>query len=195
MFSVTSYVPMLQARYRSFVELDNSVGLVHLNWFTKERPSLLLIMPVLCGVTQNKATFQNYNGLKTTLLELLRETLIMSISEVLIYYMSSTGHQSKRDVISFQWVMMFKAINGLTPPYLTDSIVRANETHDHNTRLANSYDVYVPSYDSEILKRSFVYNGSVLWNSLRREVKLADNVNAFKRMYKDMILFPSQLCR
>ena len=36
---------------------------------------------------------------KTTLLELLRETLIMSISEVLIYYRSSTGHRSKRDVI------------------------------------------------------------------------------------------------
>ena len=71
MFSVTSYVPMLQARYRSFVELDNFVGLVHLNWFTKERSSLHLTMPVLCGVTQYKATSQNYNGLKTTLLELL----------------------------------------------------------------------------------------------------------------------------
>ena len=63
------------------------------------RISLHLIMPALCGATQNKATSQNYNGLKTTLLELLLETLIMSISEVLIYYMSSTGHQLKRDVI------------------------------------------------------------------------------------------------
>ena len=88
---------------------------------------------------------------------------------------------------------MFNAINGLTPPYLTDSIVRANEAHDRNTRVANSYDVHVLSHNSEILKRSFVYNGSVLWNSLHHEVKLADNVNAFKRMYKDMILFPSQL--
>ena len=89
---------------------------------------------------------------------------------------------------------MFKAINGLTTPYLTDSIVRANEAHDRNTRLANSYDVHVLSHNSEILKRSFVYNDSVLWNSLRHEVKLADNVNTFKRMYKYMILFPSQLC-
>ena len=67
-------------------------------------------------------------------------------------------------------ITMFKAINGLTPPYLTDSIVRANEAHDRNTRLANSYDVHVPSHDSEILKRSFVYIGSVLWNILRHEV-------------------------
>ena len=72
--------------------------------------------------------------------------------------------------------MMFKAINGLASPYLTDSIVRASETHDRNTRLANSYDVHVPSNNSEILKRSFVYNGSGLRNSFCNEVKLADNV-------------------
>ena len=89
---------------------------------------------------------------------------------------------------------MYKAINGLTPPHVTDSTVRANEAHDRNTRLANSYDAHVPSHNSEILNRSFVHNGSVLWNSLRHEVKLADDVNAVKRMYKDMILFPSQLC-
>ena len=94
----------------------------------------------------------------------------------------------------FTAVMMFKAIDGLTPAYLTDSIVMASEAHDRNTRLTNSYDVHVPSHNSEILKRSFVYNGSVLWNSLRHEVKLADNVNTFKSMYKDMILVPSQSC-
>ena len=76
MFSVTSYVPMLQAEYRSSVELDNCVGLVHLSCLTKKQSSLFLIMPDLSGVIQNKATYQNYNGLKTTLPELLRETLI-----------------------------------------------------------------------------------------------------------------------
>ena len=94
----------------------------------------------------------------------------------------------------FTPIMMYKSINGLTAPHLTDSIVRTNEARDRNTRLANSYDVHVLSHNNEILNRSFVYNGSVLWNNLRHEVKLADTVNAFKRMYKDMILFPSQLC-
>ena len=70
----------------------------------------------------------------------------------------------------------------------------AGEAHDRNTRLTNSYDVHVPSHNSEILKRSFGYKGIVLWNSLRHEVKLADNVNNFRRMYKDVILVPSQSC-
>ena len=43
----------------------------------KKQSSLFLIMPVLSDVIQNKATSQNYNGRKTTLPELLRETLIM----------------------------------------------------------------------------------------------------------------------
>ena len=72
--------------------------------------------------------------------------------------------------------MMFKDTNGLTAAYLTDSIVMASEAHDRNTWLTNSYDVHVPSHNSEILKRSFVYNGSVLWNSIRHEVKLPDNI-------------------
>ena len=66
----------------------------------------------------------------------------------------------------------------------------ASEAHDRNTRLTNSYDVHVPSHNREISNLYFVYNGIVLWNSLRHEVKLADNVNTYKRMYKDMILVP-----
>ena len=34
-FSVTSYVPMLQAKYRCYTELDNFIGQVHINLFTK----------------------------------------------------------------------------------------------------------------------------------------------------------------
>ena len=89
---------------------------------------------------------------------------------------------------------MFKAINGLTTPYLTYLILGANEARDCNNQLSISDDVHFPPHDSEMLERSFVYNGRVLWKSLRHEVKVADNVNVSKRRYKDMTLFPSQLC-
>ena len=67
-----------------------------------------------------------------------------------------------------------------------------SETHHRNTRQTYSFNGHVPSHNSEILKRSFVYNASVLWRSLRHEV--SDNVNTFKRIYEDMILVPSQSC-
>ena len=71
----------------------------------------------------------------------------------------------------------------------------ASEARDRNSRLTNSLDVHAPSHNSEILKRYFVYKSSVFWNSLCREVQLADNVNIFKLKYKDMILVPYQSCR
>ena len=43
MFSVTSYVPLLQAEYRSFVELDSCVGPMPLYCSTKKQSSLFLL--------------------------------------------------------------------------------------------------------------------------------------------------------
>ena len=45
---------------------------------------------------------------------------------------------------------MFKASNGLTAPCPTDSNVIASEAHHRNIRLADIYDVHVPSHNSGI---------------------------------------------
>ena len=68
-------------------------------------------------------------------------------------------------------MLMFKAINGLVPNYLSDSIVMAGEAHDRDIWLSESLDVHIPSHNSSALKRSFIYNGSVLWNALPEEIK------------------------
>ena len=90
----------------------------------------------------------------------------------------------------FTALLMYKSIHGLTPLHLTDSLVMANDVHDRNTRLTNSNDVHVPPHKSNILKRSFIYNGSVVWNNLPSEIKMAENVNHFKYVYKTTILNP-----
>ena len=85
---------------------------------------------------------------------------------------------------------MFKAICGLTPMYMTDNIVMAAETHDRDTRLSNSNDVNIPPHNSDVLKRSFIYNGSVIWNKLPDEIRMATDVSDFKWRYKCLILNP-----
>ena len=85
---------------------------------------------------------------------------------------------------------MFKAINGLVPNYLSDSIVMAGEAHNRNTRLSESLDVHIPSHNSSALARSFMYNGSVLWNALPEEIKESDSVFTFKKRYKEQIIDP-----
>ena len=90
----------------------------------------------------------------------------------------------------FTALLMYKSINGLTPLHLTDSLVRACDVHDRNTRLSNSKDVHVPPHKSNILKRSFIYNDSVIWNNLPSEIKRAENLNQFTYRYKTTILNP-----
>ena len=93
----------------------------------------------------------------------------------------------------FTALLMYKSINGLTL-HLTDSLVRACDVHDRNTRSSNSKDVHVPPHKSNILKRSFIYNGSVIWNYFPSEIKRAENLNQFKYKYKTTVLNPYPLC-
>ena len=51
-------------------------------------------------------------------------------------------------------------------------------------------DVHVPPHKFDILKRPFIYNGSVMWNNLPWEIKTAENLNQFKYKYKTTILNP-----
>ena len=66
----------------------------------------------------------------------------------------------------FTAVPMYKAINGLTPMYMTDNNVMAGETYDRDTRLSDSNDFNIPPHNSDVVKRSFIYNDSVIWNNL-----------------------------
>ena len=63
----------------------------------------------------------------------------------------------------------------------------ASEVHERNTRLTNSLNVSVPSHKTNILKCSFIYNGSVTWNNLPTDLKLAVDLQSFKRKYKELV--------
>ena len=84
----------------------------------------------------------------------------------------------------FTAMLMFKAMNGLVPNYLSNSIVMAGEAHDRNTRFSESQDVHIPSHNSSALKRSFIYNSSVPWNALPEEIKALHSIFTFKKRYK-----------
>ena len=76
MFSVTSYVPTLQARYQPFVELDTFVGLVHKNDLRKNNPASFWLC-LFCVVSyKTRQHLKNDNVLRITLPEMLQETLI-----------------------------------------------------------------------------------------------------------------------
>ena len=149
MFSVTSYVPMLilvLRRIRQFCRPST----LKLIYERTVQPSFDYACSVWCHTKQGNISklqrAQNYAARIVT----GNFDYVNFRSADLLYELNWASIKERCDY--FTPIMMFKAINGLTPPYLTDSIVRANEAHDRNTRLANSYDVHVPSHNSDILK-------------------------------------------
>ena len=91
MSNVTNFVLMLQAKYRSCAELDHFVVQIHWNYFMRKQSSLFLIMPVLCGVTQSKATSQSYKRAQNYAARIGTGNFDYVNSEVLSYYMNSLG--------------------------------------------------------------------------------------------------------
>ena len=53
-----------------------------------------------------------------------------------------------------------------------------------NTRAASSASLALPQPRTEMLKRSLLYSGPLIWNALPTLLKQAPSVDAFKRLYK-----------
>ena len=115
-FSVTSYVPMLQPKYRCYTELDNFIRQVHLHLFTKKK-----IQPAFdyaCSVWGHTKE-GNISKLQRTQNYVARIVTgnfdyINFRSADLLYELNWASVKERGDY--FTSVMMFKAINGLTTP-------------------------------------------------------------------------------
>ena len=97
-------------------------------------------------------------------------------------------------------IMMFKAKNGLAPPYITDLFV-VSSTH-YNLR--NS-DFIIPRFRTKVEddhrskfptptrfrtvaygKHSLSYLGPVLWSKLEKSIRLLDSLGVFKKRMKQV---------
>jgi hypothetical protein len=84
------------------------------------------------------------------------------------------------DLVNFHKViMLFKAMNGLTPTYITELF----HTHQHGRSTRNSGAIRLPRPHLECYRRSFSYSGARLWNTLPESLKEAQTVDGFKRQY------------
>ena len=58
------------------------------------------------------------------------------------------------------------------------------ETLDRDTSLSDTYAFNIPPHRSDVLKRSFIYNGNIIWNNLPHEIRMLTNVGDFRWRYK-----------
>ena len=86
----------------------------------------------------------------------------------------------------FLTILMFKAIHGIAPTYLSDRIVMNFDVNGFDTR-GSDMDLYLPTLRKEVYRNSFMYMGGKLWNDLPEFVQNSMNIESFKhnyRMYK-----------
>ncbi len=81
----------------------------------------------------------------------------------------------------FAAVLMYRCLNGEAPFYIANHFTRVS--HNYFTR-RSQYDAIIPKPNLDVFKRSFLYQGPVLWNNLTQDIKSCNSLACFKRMYK-----------
>ena len=83
---------------------------------------------------------------------------------------------------------MFKCINNLAPEYLCSMFNSINENCSYGLRSATSNNLQVPRPKSEYFKRTFLYSGTNIWNSLPSNIKSLNSEICFKTIGKYYLL-------
>ena len=86
----------------------------------------------------------------------------------------------------FTLCLMYKCIHGLTPPYMFDHILMAQDIQERPFRHSDSLTIVIPKPNTEQFKLSFYYQGPYNWNKLPFDLRNSASLHTFKQMYKKL---------
>ena len=81
-------------------------------------------------------------------------------------------------------VLTYKALNKLTPEYISDLLKPVSEVHNRNLRSASNGSLAVPRSSTSFFDRSYSATASRLWNSMPIEIITESSLKNFKRSAK-----------
>lgn len=76
--------------------------------------------------------------------------------------------------------LMFKVLNNLGPQSLTDLFINKRDITNCNLREVSS-SLQLPQPRTNNLKKSFSYDGAIIWNSLPTKMRECESLPEFKR--------------
>lgn len=79
--------------------------------------------------------------------------------------------------------LVFKALNGIAPAYLSKMFCFINQCHTRMTRASTQNKLLVPKAKLNVLKNSWPVNGSKIWNNLNSDIRSARSFLSFKKLY------------
>ena len=81
-------------------------------------------------------------------------------------------------------VLTYKAMNKLTPQYITDLLKPVAETHNRTLRSSVNGALAVPRSRSSLFDRLYSYTAPKLWNSIPIPIRNASSLTSFKNRIK-----------
>ena len=84
--------------------------------------------------------------------------------------------------------LTYKALNGLTPEYITNMLTPNSQVHDRTLRSSVDGTLMVPRSRTSLYDKSFSVSAPKYWNSLPTDIKNAPSLSSFKTHLKDKLM-------
>ena len=84
-------------------------------------------------------------------------------------------------------VLTYKALNKLTPEYITNLFKPVFKTHSRSLRASVNGTLSVPRSRTSLFDRSFSSSAPRIWNSLPISVRNSSSLNGFKNSLKEVL--------
>ena len=88
----------------------------------------------------------------------------------------------------FRGTLTYKALNGLTPEYITNMLTPNSQVHDRTLRSSVDGTLMVPRSRTSLYDKSFSVSAPKYWNSLPTYIKNAPSLSSFQTQLKDKLM-------
>ena len=85
-------------------------------------------------------------------------------------------------------ILVYKAVNNLSPDYLSNMFKAASSVSQCRTRSSSNMNLWVLNFKLSITRNGLQYNGAVTYNMLPRDIKSSGLLSIFKRKVYNFFL-------
>ena len=84
--------------------------------------------------------------------------------------------------------MVYKALNGLAPEYISNIFTKVSDSHVRNLRSVDNDLLHDPSSKTGYFENYFTLSSGKLWNELPLGIRNCSSLNTFKNTLKTYLL-------
>ena len=80
--------------------------------------------------------------------------------------------------------MVYKALNGLVPEYISEIFVKISDTYNRILRSVDNELLRIPGSRTKIYENSFTFSATMLWNEIALYIRNIQDLETLKKKTK-----------